>query len=142
MAHVKLSQIATSGSDLVAADQIVAVHTGNTDLLFSGTQILNFVIGKNNTVTVTSSPEVPAATDRIILANVAGVLAVNLAAVSGRGGLALTIKDISGAASTNHITVTPNGAETIDGAATYVIQADYGALTITPLPDNSGWFIT
>jgi hypothetical protein len=43
MAEVKLSQIAASGSNLVAADTLVGVHGGTTDLLFSGTQILAYI---------------------------------------------------------------------------------------------------
>lgn len=43
MAEVKLSAIAASGTNLVAADTLVGVHGGNTDLLFSGTQILGYI---------------------------------------------------------------------------------------------------
>jgi hypothetical protein len=43
MANVKLSAITASGSNLIGADTLVGVHSGTTDLLFSGTQIAAFV---------------------------------------------------------------------------------------------------
>lgn len=43
MATLKLSGIAASGANLVAADTLVGVHSGTTDLLFSGTQIAAFM---------------------------------------------------------------------------------------------------
>ena len=43
MATQKLSAITASGSNLVSADTLVGVHSGTTDLLFSGTQVAAFV---------------------------------------------------------------------------------------------------
>lgn len=43
MAVLKLSQITASGSNLVAADTLVGVHSGTTDLLFSGTQVASLM---------------------------------------------------------------------------------------------------
>ncbi len=39
------------------------------------------------------------------------------------------MKDATGAAGTNDITITPQAGETIDGAASYVIDANYGCVT-------------
>lgn len=51
MADTKFSQIAVSGSNLVAADQILGVNGGTTDLLFSGTQIKAFTSASPTLVT-------------------------------------------------------------------------------------------
>jgi len=51
MAVSKLSQIADSGSNLVAADKLVGVHGGNTDLQFTGTQVLGLTTSTANTFT-------------------------------------------------------------------------------------------
>ena len=59
-------------------------------------------------------------------------------ATVGAGGL-LTVKDESGNAGTFNITLTPNGAEKIDGAATKVINAGYGSLRL--YNNGSNWFI-
>lgn len=50
----------------------------------------------------------------------------------------LTVKDIQGAAGAYTITITPNGAEKIDGAATKTITTNYGVVTI--YSDGANWF--
>jgi hypothetical protein len=62
--------------------------------------------------------------------------AVTLGAASSKSG-AVTIKDRKGDANTNNITITRDGSDTIDGATTYVIDFDYGAVTLTP--HATGW---
>jgi hypothetical protein len=92
---------------------------------------------------VTASPKAVGGSDRILNCSVAGALTVNLPAAASRLGLPLTIKDVSGAAGANNITIAPNGAETIDGGANYIIGVNYGAVTLYPFNDGvgSGWFI-
>lgn len=53
-------------------------------------------------------------------------------------GRVIIIKDESGAAGTNNITVDTEGAETIDGAASYTISFDYGTMRL--YSDGSNWF--
>lgn len=64
------------------------------------------------------------------------LLAVNLAApssivlpIGAPIGTVFIVKDTSGDASTNNITITAPGS-TIDGAATYVINIDYASVTL------------
>jgi hypothetical protein len=49
--------------------------------------------------------------------------------------------DTLGNASTYNITLNPNGAETINGATTYVIDENYGSVCIIADDDNSDWII-
>ena len=50
------------------------------------------------------------------------------------------VKDESGGAATNNITITPNLGALIDGAATYVIDQDYGSVTLKF--DGTNFFTT
>lgn len=53
--------------------------------------------------------------------------------------LYLELKDVTGSAATNNITLTTPGAETIDGAATHLIESDYASLAI--ISDGTNYFV-
>lgn len=75
--------------------------------------------------------------DEVILCNAAGAISVTLpAATGGVIGKLITVKDTSGNASTNAITV--SGAQTIDGAASKTINSNYGVLRL--ISDGANWF--
>jgi hypothetical protein len=78
-------------------------------------------------IATTTPVTVVAATDCTVIINlaVAGPVAVNLPA--GVDGQFFAIVDGKGDAATNNITITPFGAETINGAATLVINSARGA---------------
>ena len=90
-------------------------------------------------VTITAATYTALGTDEIIGVNRAGVVTVTLptaqAAILGK---AYIINDESGAAYTNNITVATQGAETIDGAATYVIGGNYGSMGF--VSNGTNWF--
>jgi hypothetical protein len=54
-------------------------------------------------------------------------------------GAHIVIKDSSGLADTNAITVNPNGAETIDGAASLAISSNYSSTSL--ISNGTHWFI-
>lgn len=54
-------------------------------------------------------------------------------------GRRLTIKDETGSAATNNITVDTEGSETIDGAASKTVSTNYGYITV--YSDGTNWFV-
>jgi hypothetical protein len=83
------------------------------------------------------SPYTVVATDRnIVYDATSGASTINLPVATGSG----RVLDISKKDSVNLVTVTPNGADTIEGAATYVLMVQYQDITL--LDSASGlWLI-
>ncbi len=80
-------------------------------------------------VTAAGAVTVTAADWAIIVKKTSGAATVvNLPA--GILEMEFVIKDGKGDASTHNITVTPNGGDTIDGAATFVLNNDYQAVDL------------
>lgn len=91
-------------------------------------------------VTFAMSPYTPTNADSVLLVNTSGgAVTINLQAAAARAGLDLTIKDDTGNAAANPISVVRNGAETIDGLTTYPIDSNYGAATLSP--QVGGYFV-
>jgi hypothetical protein len=61
-----------------------------------------------------------------------GAVTINLATGASRNGISLVIKDVTGNAATNPISVVPSGAETVDGLAPYTIDSPYSAVELYP----------
>lgn len=90
-----------------------------------------------NTRTVTASGAV-ASNDSLILANAtAGAITMSLPAAAGATGQIVNIKKTD--ASANAVTIDPDGAETIDGAATLSFSTQYQSYTVQC--DGSQWWI-
>lgn len=89
---------------------------------------------------VTATPDSPSVTtDEVVLVDtstIAAAVTINLPV--GVANARLTIKDM-GLAGTHSITINPNGAETIEGAASYVISANYGQVTL--LFNGTVWYV-
>lgn len=107
-----------------------------------------------NTITVSSSGVQPVAvrvavatpvlvsavTDEVISVQVPGPVAVAVTLPAGVAGQVFTIKDGLGlAAPATPITLTPNGADTIDGAVAATINAPFGSLTL--VFDGAQWIL-
>ncbi len=89
-------------------------------------------------VSVTGATYTAKAGDRVIGVNRAGTVTVTLLTAEVRKGRVYTVKDESGAATTNNITVATEGSENIDGSATNVISTNYGSVTY--YSDGTNWF--
>lgn len=88
--------------------------------------------------TITTTATLTAASESTQLANAAsGAIVVNLPAAASAAGQVFNIKKIDSSANT--VTIDPNGAETIDGAATSVLTAQYQSLQIQS--NGSAWYI-
>lgn len=92
---------------------------------------------------VVATPIIVASNDEILNCNINVAAACALPASATRSGLPLTFKDVGPQFGANHLTLTPNGAETIDGKPNLVLNTDRQAVTLVPLNDgtNSGWAI-
>lgn len=64
---------------------------------------------------------------------------ITLPASAARVG-PVRIKDGKGDASSNNITLTPDGSETIDGLSSWVISFDYAGVLLVPRSDGNGWW--
>lgn len=78
----------------------------------------------------TVSPDTVTVADSVVSYQLAAPGPVAVALPAGVTGQVFYLKDGTGDAAVNNITITPNGAETIDDAATAVINTNYGALTL------------
>lgn len=79
------------------------------------------------------------ATDQILNVTTTTSITITLATVACEAGKFYTIKDKTGGAGTYPITIATQGAETIDGAATFTINTNYGAIEV--FSDGTNWFI-
>lgn len=96
-----------------------------------------------NQRTTTATPIVVAGTDQIISTKISsGPAACTLPSAASRAGVPLTFKDL-GQASAHNITLTAAGGDTIDGAATYVLNNNFAWVTLVPFNDgtNTGWMV-
>lgn len=66
-----------------------------------------------------------------------GPVTINLPGGAARNGRQLQIKDITGNAAANPISIVPLGAELIDGLNPYPIDVNYGGVTLYPKPAGS-----
>lgn len=79
------------------------------------------------------SPYAVLATDTLLLVDTSGgAVTINMMAAAARAGVELTIKDDTGNAVANPISVVPSGAETVDGLAPYPIDGAFSAVKFIP----------
>jgi hypothetical protein len=107
---------------------------------FDGSTVIGAasLVDGQQTRQTTTTPYTVVVTDRTILIDAtAGAKVVDLPTAASSKWRILTIKKID--ASANVVTVDGNGAETIDGAATYVLTAQYEAVTVQS--DGTTWWV-
>jgi hypothetical protein len=90
-----------------------------------------------NTTLVTTTPYIALSTDEVILVNVAGPASVILPAIVAGKNTAFYVKDASGNALTNPITITAAGGATINGIGFALINGNYSHVQF--VWDGTGW---
>lgn len=92
---------------------------------------------------VTATPIIIVGSDQIINCNINVAAACSLPPAAARGGTPLTFKDVGAQFTANNLTITPNGSDTIDGAASLVLRNNRQGVTLVPFNDgvNTGWAI-
>ena len=84
-------------------------------------------------VTVGMSPYTVQLTDKLLHVDTSsGPVTINLPNGTGRFPTDIAIKDITGNASTNPITVTPVGGETVDGLSPYLMDGAFSYVNFRP----------
>jgi hypothetical protein len=118
-------RIVSGGAVLVSTTTDNGVDELQVNGSISGIGFKQAYVAKTGAYTATN--------DDYVIDCTSGTFTVTLPASSGRTGRILIIKN-SGAGT---ITVDGNGAETIDGAATYAISVQYGTIQI--MSDGTNW---
>lgn len=117
------------------------ISDDDTHIATSGA-IVDYVRYRDGVTTVNAATYDLLVTDYILHVTYTGtgaVTSLTLPTAQCTSGRLIHIKDAGGNASVNNITVDTEGAETIDGAATAVINGDYDAITL--YSSGSNWYI-
>ena len=94
-------------------------------------------------VNFAASPYTVQASDYVLEVDTSGgAVTINMPSVALRGGKPLEVKDVTGNASANAISVVRNGTDTIDGQTTYPMAADFISLNFRPNKAGTGWEVT
>lgn len=131
----------------LGGDDVTLAQYNGVALIFNGTAWVLATgagSGASNEVTAvnpiddTDSPYTVTADDHVILCDdTSGNITVNLPTASGIDNRLYVIKKTN--SSTNTITIDPNGSETIDGSATFLMY-DFGD-SVRILSDGTNWHI-
>lgn len=127
VASVENFRVASTGNTIGPQSNSTAIHT-----ISGGIQGTTRTITANLTVDTTTA-------DHIIFCNQSGAITITLPAPTA--GRILLIKDISGTANTNTITLAPHASESIEGlAASKILQTNWGSWEI--ISNGTNWYMS
>jgi hypothetical protein len=113
--------------------------TTDTDQIFRDDGSSWNELGREPQPTTISSNTTTSGQQRLLVDTSSNPITVTLSSANTQSGNTITIKDKSGNASTNNITIDTEGSETIDGASSLTLSSDFGSVTV--FSDNSNWFV-
>lgn len=126
---------AIAGSKITPA--FVAQNISTTGTLTAGVTTATALSLSVKTVTAATYTIDTSEADSFILCNRSGVITLTLPVPTI--GRYLVVKDISGTAASNNITISPHAAETIDGTSSFVLNVNYGSVGI--VCDGTSWWL-
>jgi hypothetical protein len=141
--YVDLTTVqSVAGAKTFTSNTLIAQGTSSVATIgISGTTSIQILNGglSYTTRTITGNLTVDTTqTDHIIFCNQSGAITVTLPAPTN--GRMLYIKDISGTAQTNNITIARHASESIEGiAASFIFKTNWGCILLTS--DGTNWFI-
>jgi hypothetical protein len=118
-------------------DGRIVTGDGNLELTPATNVFVNAGYRMKRTATAVSVAA--ATTDYLIgVTSTAAARTITLPTAVGSAGKTYLVKDESGGAATNNITLATTGGQTIDGAASLAIATNYGVARV--YSDNANWF--
>jgi hypothetical protein len=114
----------------MATSGITIGTTTGTNTLTGGLSLTKIIVTSSSRTLDTTT------TDCLVFVNYAGACAITLPTPTA--GRKLSIKDSSGSAGTNNITISHHSSEHIDGSNTFIINTNYGGIDL--ISDGTNWF--
>ena len=140
-ATANTAPIKVNSGTLMSSAEAGAVEYDGTDWYLTDSTPTRRTVDYLPTVTSSSTPvTVPAKGGFVRVVGTAGAKTVNLPALSGvKTGTRVIVKDSAGNSASGTITITPNGTDTIDGAANATITTNYGVVRLFATGSAGRW---
>jgi hypothetical protein len=140
-ATASTAPLKVNSGTLMGTAETGAVEYDGTDWYLTDSTPTRRTVDYLPTVTSSSTPvTVPAKGGFVRVVGAAGAKTVNLPALSGvKTGTRVIVKDSAGNAASGTITITPNGTDTIDGAASATITINNGVVRLFATGSSGRW---
>jgi hypothetical protein len=122
-----------------AADQVAVACGGEQKVAYTADTTTHLEAQRFTVTEVAAGPYSVTDAHYAFMIDTSVAITFNLPTAVGRTGQVYVFKDRTGGAAANNVTITPSGAETVDGGATLVINANKGTYTI--MSNGTNWFI-
>ena len=140
-ATANTAPLKVNSGTLMSSAEAGAVEYDGTDWYMTDSTPTRRTVDYLPTVTSSATPvTVPAKGGFVRVVGAAGAKTVNLPALSGvKTGTRVIVKDSAGNAASGTITITPNGTDTIDGAASATITTNNGVVRLFATGSAGRW---